>query len=146
MGERKKDFMWRYQPPDGSDKAKMLTYIQNRDLHPSQDKTAMIINALTAYYMPLALISQGNEDSDRLELVTMDCLRALANQFNHLCAALSIAPQRMGGIMSGVPISSNLPSQSDDGDSSDLSNEDFDPDEWNLAGITTDSQTFEFSN
>lgn len=146
MGERKKDFMWRYQPPDGSDKAKMLTYIQNRDLHPSQDKTAMIINALTAYYMPLALISQGNEDSDRLELVTMDCLRALANQFNYLCAALSIDPQRVGGMMSGVPISSNLPSQSDDGDSRTRANEDFDPDEWNLAGITTDSQTFEFNN
>ncbi len=143
MGERKKDFMWRYQPPDGSDKAKMLAYIQNRDLHPSQDKTAMIINALTAYYMPLALMSQGNEDSDRLELVTMDCLRALANQFNYLCAALSIAPQRVSGMMSRVP---NLPSQSDDGDSSDLSNDDFDPDEWNLAGITTDSQTFEFNN
>lgn len=146
MGERKKDFMWRYQPPDGSDKAKMLAYIQNRDLHPCQDKTAMIINAITAYYMPLALMSQGNEDSDRLELVTMDCLRALANQFNYLCATLSIDPQRVGGMMSGVPISSNLSSQSDDGDSSDLSNEDFDPDDWNLAGITTDSQTFEFSN
>lgn len=53
--DKKKDFEWRYQPPINSDKAKMLSYIQNQSLHPFQDKTMMIMTALTAYYMPLAL-------------------------------------------------------------------------------------------
>ncbi len=47
---KKKDFLWRYQPPINSDKAKMLSYIQNQSLHPFEDKTTMIITALNAYY------------------------------------------------------------------------------------------------
>jgi hypothetical protein len=146
MGERKKDFEWRYQPPNGSDKAIMLTYIQNRELHPSQDKTALIVNALTSFYMPLALLSQGNEDSTHLELVTMDCLRALVNQFNYLCAVLRIEPQRVGGFWSGVQHQITPPSSASEVETGNDEIEDFDPNEWNLAGITTDSETFEFSN
>ena len=57
---KKKDFLWRYQPPLNSDKAKMLSYIQNQSLHPFEDKTTMIITALNAYYMALALYSEGS--------------------------------------------------------------------------------------
>lgn len=145
MGEKKKDFEWRYQPSDCSDKAIMLTYIQNGELHPSQDKTTLIVNALTSFYMPLALLSQGNKDSTYLEMVTMDCLRALVNQFNYLCAVLQIEPQRVGSFWSSVPHQMTSPSYAGKEEIGDDEIEDFDPNDWNLAGITTDSETFEFS-
>jgi hypothetical protein len=145
MGEKKKDFEWRYQPTEGSDKAIMLTYIQNRELHPSQDKTVLIVNALTSFYMPLALLSKGSEDSTHLELVTMDCLRAIVNQFNYLCAVLEIEPQRVAGFWSSVPHQMTSPSYAGKVEIGDDEIEDFDPNDWNLAGITTDNETFEFS-
>lgn len=146
MSEKKKDFEWRYQPSKGSDKAIMLTYIQKLELHPSQDKTALIVNALTSFYMPLALLSQGNEDSTHLELVTIDCLRALVNQFNYLCTALQIDPQRVGNFWNSVPYQITSHSHSSEMETREHEIEDFDPNEWNLAGITTDSETFEFNN
>ena len=141
MGGRKKDFEWRYQPPVGSDRAKLLAYIQNRDIHPSQDKTATILTALTAYYMPLALYSDGSCSRERLELVLLDSARSLAEHFKYTCAALNVDPARASSVLcGGLPISGSDSSPQSDDDAAGL--DDFDPQLWNLAGMTTDSETF----
>lgn len=144
MDDRKQDFKWRYQPSVDSDKGKMLAYIQNRNLHPSQDKTTMIITALTAYYMPLALYSSGNYSHEKLELILCDSVSDFANHLKYTCAVLDIDPTIVGNVLcnaSQIPFSSHKTSskvtQIDD-EKCDV----FDPQIWNLAGITTDSQTF----
>ncbi|MBD2435079.1 hypothetical protein H6G66_29435 [Fischerella sp. FACHB-380] len=148
MGERKKDFVWRYQPNLSSDKAKMLTYIQNRDLHPSQDKTAMIMAALTAYYMPLALHSQGSCPRESLELILLDSATAFVNQLKYVCTALNVDPARVGNVLCSafqIPLFfQSTQAESIYTDSTlELDNlNDFDLNTWNLAGITTDSETF----
>jgi hypothetical protein len=77
---KKKDFEWRYQPPFDSDKAKLLSYIQNQSLHPFETKTMLIMTALTAYYMPLALYSEGSCSREDLELKFLDGVNAIARQ------------------------------------------------------------------
>jgi hypothetical protein len=146
MGERKKDFEWRYQPAEGSDNAKMLTYIQSLELHPSQDKTAMIVSALTSFYMPLALLSHSNEDSTHLKLVTMDCLKAIVYQFKYICAVKQIEPQSVACFWSDISYQITMLSNSGSVEISDNENDNFDLNDWNLTGITTDSEIFELSN
>ncbi len=99
---KKKDFEWRYQPPFNSDKAKMLSYIQNQSLHPFQDKTMMIMTALNAYYMPLALYSEGNCSRETLELVFLDGVNAIANHLQYVCIAIKIDPTTVGNVLSTV--------------------------------------------
>jgi len=145
---RKKDFEWRYQPPFDSDKARMLTYIQNQDLHPSQDKTAMILTALTAYYMPLALYSEGSYSDERLELILLDSVSAFANQLKYTCAALNVKPTRVSSLLCNafpVPLTSDsLPpkSKGPDKELDVVGLDNLDPQIWDLAGMTTDSETF----
>jgi hypothetical protein len=150
---KKKDFEWRYQPPLNSDKAKMLSYIQNESLHPFQDKTMMIMAALKAYYMPLALYSSCSCSRENLELIFLDGVNAIANHLQYVCTAIKIDPVIVGNVLLSAfggletnnwqpqkQLISNTPSQ--------LPNthqelDDFDPQMWNLAGITTDSETFD---
>ncbi|BAY34611.1 hypothetical protein NIES2107_65160 [Nostoc carneum NIES-2107] len=143
MDERKKDFKWRYQPPLNSDKAKMLAYIQNRELHPSQDKTAMIVTALNAYYLPLALYGEGSCSRETLELILLDSVSAIANHLKYMCAVLEIDPVRVSDVLCGVfqiPLSSTTNQSKFAVKDEDLN--DFDFKDWNLAGITTDSTSF----
>ncbi len=150
---KKKDFEWRYQPPLNSDKAKMLSYIQNKSLHPFQDKTMMIMTALKAYYMPLALYSEGSCSRENLELIFLDGVNAIANHLMYVCTAIKIDPIIVGNVLSsafgGLRTSNsqlekqlipNSPSPLPDAQDS---LDDFDPQMWNLAGITTDSETFD---
>ncbi|MBE9224715.1 hypothetical protein IQ264_04435 [Phormidium sp. LEGE 05292] len=151
MANRKKDLTWRYQPSVDSDKAKLLSYIQNQKLHPNQDKTAMIINALTSYYMPVALHSEGSYSQETLELLLLDSAMAFANQLKYLCAVLNVEPMRVGSVLcSAFPISNPDYKQAKVSDAArnEIVDEldDFDPQAWNLSGITTDSETFEFIN
>ena len=151
MANRKKDFEWRYQPPVDSDKAKLLTYIQNRKLHPNQDKTEMIMSALTSYYMPVALHGEGNCSRETLELLLLDSAIAFANQLKYLCAALNVDQGRVGSVLcSAFQISDPNYSQLKASDAALNENlddlDDFDPQAWNLSGIATDSESFEFVN
>lgn len=147
---KKKDFLWRHQPLLDSDSAKLLSYIQNKTLHRSQDKRAMIITALTAYHLPLALYSEGNYSRERLELVFFDSVNAIANHLKYLCTVIQVEEGKVnrilysafGGVATKVDNSQKLvPEQTT---ISDTENEvdNFDLQMWNLAGITTDSEIF----
>lgn len=150
---RKKDFEWRYQPPLNSDKAKMLSYIQNQSLHPFQDKTMMIMTALNAYYMPLALYSEGDCSRETLELIFLDAVNAIANHLKFTCTALNINQTLVSNVLctafGGLETSNSQPEKQLIPDTQlSLPNtheelNDFDPQIWNLAGITTDSETFD---
>ena len=73
---KKKDFQWRYQIPLNSSLGMLLDYIQNRDLHPSLSKTEMILQALSAYYMPLAY-SLKEEQPEKIQQIAYDSVLAL---------------------------------------------------------------------
>jgi hypothetical protein len=152
MNNRTKDFKWRYQTSLNSDKGKMLDYLQNQDLHPSQSQTAMIMTALIAYYMPLVLYNEGDRSRETLELVLLDSVKAIANHLKFTCVALNVDTTRivdvlcneLGGIGS-KNFSQKLDLTKTESSISKTSEElgDFDPQMWNLAGIATDSATFE---
>jgi hypothetical protein len=144
------DFKWRHQPRLDSDNAKLLSYIQNKTLHRSQDKTALIINALTAYYLPLALYSEGNYSRERLELVFFDSVNAIANHLKYLCTVIQVEEAKVnrilysafGGVATEVDNSQKLaPYQMPTPDTEDEV-DNFELQMWNLAGITTDSEIF----
>ena len=150
---KKKDFTWRYQPPLNSDKAKMLSYIQNEKLHPFQNKTVMIMTALNAYYMALALYGEGNHSRETLELIFLDSVKAIANHLQYVSIAIKVEPSSVGNVLStvfGGLESSNKPSEKPLNSNlelplSDIHREmdDFELKVWNLAGMTTDSEVFE---
>lgn len=150
---KKKDFEWRYQPPINSDKAKMLSYIQNQRLHPFQNKTMMIMTALTAYYMPLALYNEGSCSREDLELIFLDGVNAIANHLRSVCIAIKIDPTAVGQILCAtfglseinhsqpekqliIDSQSPVTNTPEETDNCDLQM-------WNLAGITTDSESFD---
>jgi hypothetical protein len=150
---KKKDFEWRYQPPFDSDKAKLLSYIQNQSLHPFETKTMLIMTALTAYYMPLALYSEGSCSREDLELKFLDGVNAIANHLRYMCIAIKIDPALIAPILCGAfglseithshlekKLNSDMQSPfvtcHEELDKSDLTM-------WNLAGMTTDSETFD---
>ncbi|MEB3220397.1 MAG: hypothetical protein VKN72_29765 [Nostocales cyanobacterium 94392] len=150
---KKKDFLWRYQPPLNSDRAKMLSYIQNEKLHPFQDKTVMIITALNAYYMALALYSEDSHSHETLELIFLDSVKAIANHLQYVSIAIKVDSSSVGNVLSTVfgglensnkasekPLNSNIELPP-----SDVHKEmdDFDLKVWNLAGMTTDSEVFD---
>ncbi len=150
---RKKDFEWRYQPPINSDKAKMLSYIQNQSLHPFQDKTMMIMAALTAYYMPLVLYSEGNCSRETLELIFLDTVNAIANHLQYVCIAIKIDPVIVDNVLCSAfgelktsdwqPQKQLIPNTQSPLPDTHEELDDFDLQIWNLAGITTDSETFD---
>lgn len=147
-----KDFKWRYQTSVNSDMGKMLAYLQNQTLHPSQSKTAMIMAALTTFYMPLALYNEGDRNRESLELVLLNSVKAIANHLKFTCVVLNIDTARIANIFYheigelesqsfSYQLDSNQLKSPINGTSPEL--EEFDPQMWNLAGITTDSTSFE---
>jgi hypothetical protein len=150
---KRKDFRWRYEPPINSNKAKMLSYIQNQRLHPFQNKTMMIMTALTAYYMPLALYNEGSYSREDLELIFLDGVNAIANHLRCVCIAIKIDPTVVVQILcSAFGLSEITASQTEkqlvienttptDDVYEELNNNDLNM--WNLAGITTDSESFD---
>jgi hypothetical protein len=149
---KKKDFEWRYQTLISSDKAKLLSYIQNQNLHPFETKTMLIMTALTAYYMPLALYNEGSCSRETLELIFLSGVNAIANHLKFTCTALNINQALVSNVLcaafGGLETSNIKPEeQLIPNTPSQLPNtneelDDFDPQIWNLAGITTDSETF----
>lgn len=146
---KKKDFLWRYQPPYDSDRAKMLSYIQSQSLHPFEDKTAMIMTALNAYYMALALYSEGSYSRETLELIFLDSVKAIANHLQCVSISIKVNPEAVANVLCtvfGGLEDSNKQSEKPLNYSIELPPsdiDDFDPQVWNLAGITTDSETFD---
>jgi hypothetical protein len=150
---KKKDFEWRYQTSFDSDNAKLLSYIQNQSLHPFETKTMLIMTALTAYYMPLALYNEGSYSRENLELIFLDGVNAIAKHLKFTCTALNIDQVLVSNILStvfgGLEINNcQLQKQLILDPASEIPNiqkelEDFDPQIWNLAGMTTDSEIFD---
>ncbi|NJN13819.1 MAG: hypothetical protein HC836_43200 [Richelia sp. RM2_1_2] len=150
---KKKDFLWRYQPRINSDKAKMLSYIQNQSLHPFQDKTTMIITALNAYYMALALYNEGSHSHEPLELIFLDSVKAIANHLQCVSISIKVNPEAVANVLCtvfGGLENSNKQSEKPlnyciELPTSDIHKEidDFDLQAWNLVGMTTDSETFD---
>lgn len=121
----------------------MFAYIQNQNLHPSQDTTAMINAALTAYYMPIALLCEGNHSKEYLELLLLDSANAFANQLGYLCAALNVDSWRIGKVLfKAFPISLEGAQAFDENSTVQDEFNNFELTGWNMAGITTDSETF----
>lgn len=104
MADELFDFKWRYKSSLNSTRAVLLKYVQNRNLHPTQSKTETILNALTAYYMLPALKSSGNCSQETLELVRMDSLRALMEQFKYLCAVQGVDVKQMVALFLGETV------------------------------------------
>ena len=150
---KKKDFTWRYQTAFDSDRAKMLTYIQNESLHPFQNKTVMIMTALNAYYMALALYSEGSYSRETLELIFLDSVKAIANHLKYVSIAIKVDSQSVtdvlctvfGGLETRKP-QKDTPSNFDINLPTPNINEQLEDSNlqaWNLAGMTTDSETFD---
>jgi hypothetical protein len=150
---KKKDFEWRYQTSFDSDKAKLLSYIQNQNLHPFETKTMLIMTALTAYYMPLALYNEGSCSRENLELIFLDGVNAIAKHLRYVCIAIKVDPAIIAQILCAAfglseithsHLEKQLISEAklpllnvhDELDNSNLKM-------WNLAGMTTDSETFD---
>lgn len=98
MGKNK-DFNWRYQPPVDSDQAVLLSYIQDRELHPDANTREMILRAISAYYMPLALLNEGNKTAAQLQQIGIESVFALLRQVDYLCAALGLDRSKFGGVV-----------------------------------------------
>ncbi|OKH30233.1 hypothetical protein NIES2119_31360 [[Phormidium ambiguum] IAM M-71] len=101
--------------------------------------------------MPVALHSEGSYSQETLELLLLDSAMAFANQLKYLCAVLNVEPMRVGSVLcSAFPISNpdyNQTKVSDTARNEDADElDDFDPQAWNLSGITTDNETFDFIN
>ncbi|NJM24048.1 MAG: hypothetical protein HC907_38525 [Richelia sp. SM1_7_0] len=150
---KKKDFLWRYQPPLNSDKAKMLSYIQNGNLHPFQDKTVMIITALNAYYMALALYSEGSYSHETLKLIFLDSVKAIANHLQYVSIAIKVDEHAVTDVLCTVfggletrKIQKDTPLNFDISlptPNIDEQFEDSNLQAWNLVGMITDSETFD---
>ena len=93
MGKRK-DFRWRYQPPSNSSAAVLLSYIQEHELHPTVSRREMIMNALTAYYLPLAYSVFGR-DREKLERAAYDSIFALLRQIDRLITELDLERSKL---------------------------------------------------
>jgi hypothetical protein len=150
---RKKDFKWRYQTSFDSDKAKLLSYIQNHDLHPFETKTMLIMTVLTAYYMPLALYSEGSCSREDLELKFLDGVNAIANHLRYVSIAIKIDPAIVAQILCTVfgiletnhsqPEKHLIPDTQLSLSNTHEELDKFDMQAWNLTGMTTDSETFD---
>jgi len=150
---KKKDFTWRYQTPVDSDRATMLSYIQNESLHPFQNKTVMIMTALNAYYTALALYNEGSYSRETLELIFLDSVKAIANHLKYVSIAIKVDERAVTDVLCTVfggldtrktqqekpfDYSTELPPPDQNDESSDSNLQ-----AWNLAGMTTDSETFD---
>ncbi|MEM7557174.1 MAG: hypothetical protein AAF378_24420 [Cyanobacteria bacterium P01_A01_bin.84] len=149
---KKKDFTWRYQPPLDSDRATMLSYIQNQRLHPFQNKTVMIMTALNAYYIALALYSEGSYSRETLELIFLDSVKAIANHLQFVSIAIKVDEHAVTDVLCtvfGGLEKTNIQKDATSNYSTELSPPDRNEESsdsnlqaWNLAGMTTDSETF----
>lgn len=82
--QKKKDFRWRYQISLNSSWGILLDYIQKQDFHPTCNKKEMILQALSAYYMPLAYSLLAEKQPEQLKQIAYDSVFALQRQIDRL--------------------------------------------------------------
>ena len=80
---KKKDFLWRYQITAEQPSGILISYLQNQKLHPSISTTNLILEALSAYYMPLAYVKE-EEDPKIIRQIAFDSVFALQRQIDRL--------------------------------------------------------------
>lgn len=83
------DFRWRYAPLADTLDAVLLDYVGH---HPYLTKTEVCLQALRAFWLPLALQTAGKNDTDDLQRHGWEAIRLLSNQIEHLRAQLRIEP------------------------------------------------------
>lgn len=137
-------FEWCYQPLEDSLIANVLSYIQNRDLHPSQTKKDLMLKAVCAFYTAQAL--SGQENSPEILLAVKDSLHTLFDQFIRMCAEWKIDPASVGGTgLTNVAISpSAYQSKLSDseGEDEEMEVDDFETEQWNASGMSFHQKTY----
>lgn len=135
------DFEWRYQPSESSLIADVLSYIQNRNLHPSQTKTEMLLKALTAFYTSETLLVK--ENSPESLLAVKNALRVLFDQFMRGCAEWKIDPASIGGsALTSISSFSRAQFEADSLAETEIEEDDLDATEWNLSGMTLHDKVY----
>lgn len=86
---RQLDFNWRYCPGVDTPDAVLLDYIRH---HPYLSKKEVCLQALRAFWLPLALQSAGLKDVEELQRHGKEAIRLLENQAEHLRSQLGIEP------------------------------------------------------
>ncbi|MBE9020839.1 hypothetical protein IQ272_32880, partial [Chroococcidiopsidales cyanobacterium LEGE 13417] len=129
----------------------LLSYIQDRELHPDANTREMILRAISAYYMPLALSNEGSKTAAHIEQIGIDSIFALLRQVDRICAALGLDRSKFGGIVpmgvgmwstAGGAFNTRLPASMPTPERQADIEEDFDPDRWNIGGLSTHSEVF----
>lgn len=133
------DFEWRYQPTEQSVIADVLCYIQNRDLHPSQTKTEMMLKALTAFYTSDAL--SGKDNRPEHLLAVKNALHILFQQLMRACAEWQIDPSAIVGSAFNS-VSSFPKQQSEESASYEDSEAESNVMSWNLSGMSLHEKTY----
>lgn len=111
------------------------------------------MTALNAYYMALALYSAGSYSRETLELIFLDSVKAIANHLQYVSIAIKVDERAVTDVLctvfegletrktqheNSLNSSTELPPSDHNEESSDLNLQ-----AWNLAGMTTDSETFD---
>jgi len=111
------------------------------------------MTALNAYYTALALYSEGSYSRETLELIFLDSVKAIANHLQYVSIAIKVDPQAVTDVLCTVfegletrktqhekslNSSTELLPSDHNGESDDSNLQ-----AWHLAGMTTDSETFD---
>ncbi|NEQ64348.1 MAG: hypothetical protein F6K21_02395 [Symploca sp. SIO2D2] len=96
MGEKQRQlsFNWRYQPVVNTPDALLLTYIKEHPISPVKE---MMLQALRAFWLPLACLKSGNYSKEELELVGLEAVHALEKQADYLRFQLKLPIKTTSG-------------------------------------------------
>ena len=122
MERKKKNFRWRYQPLSNSNYDTLLSYVDNKEIHPSVSKKEMILNALSAYYMPLAY-SAAEKPPEILQQIAYDSVLALQRQIDRLVSQYQLDRSMLG------PIGSEVVNKSSNQEEKEMSGQTFEPED-----------------
>ena len=75
---------WRWRTNKDDPLAPLLSFIETRQLHPGLTKHQLIINALTAFYLPQAYQSFGENSAEEQIRVAYDAIAALTSHIHRL--------------------------------------------------------------
>ena len=78
------DCNWRWTTNEDDPLAPLLLFIKTKKLHPGLTKHQLIINALTAFYLPQAYQSFGENSAEEQIRVAYDAIAALTSHIHRL--------------------------------------------------------------
>lgn len=92
MASKQTDFKWRYQALLNSHISKVLEYINDPNLHPTISKNEMIVQALSAYYLPIAYqeLEPGKLSIEQINSMGYESIFALQNQSRKIALQLGL--------------------------------------------------------